>query len=416
MGSEWSTVKLEEIAQVLLGKMLDQRKNRGDYLPYLANTNVRWGEFDLTDLRTMRFEGHERDRYSIKSGDILMCEGGEPGRCALWKGDGNGMMYQKALHRIRPNEGIDNRFLYHALFHGGRTEAFSPFCTGTTIKHLPLQNLLQIRLQLPPLPEQRAIAHILGTLDDKIECNRRMNETLEKMAQAIFKSWFVDFDPVRWNMDAKNGKAAGKPPVPPEILKLFPDSFQESELGLIPKGWEVRPFGSFLRRLPVGEKYNQKTVQVVGRIPVLDQGKSGIIGYHNDKPGVMASVDSPIGVFANHTCYMRLISFPFSTIQNVIPFVGNGVNTIWAFFASFGKQSFIEYKGHWPDFVIHKTQVPTEIISVSFANTIYPLLKRIWMGEKEREILAAFRDTLLPKLISGELRIKDAEKFIEALS
>ena len=97
-----------------------------------------------------------------------------------------------------------------------------------------LRNASKLAVALPPLPEQRAIAHILGTLDDKIELNRRMNETLEAMARALFKSWFVDFDPVR-------AKAEGRDPgLPKHIADLFPDSFEDSELGEIPKGWEVR--------------------------------------------------------------------------------------------------------------------------------------------------------------------------------
>ena len=95
-----------------------------------------------------------------------------------------------------------------------------------------------MEIPLPFLPEQRAIAHILGTLDDKIELNRQMNETLETMAQALFKSWFVDFDPVR--VKAEGHKPAG---MTGDLVSLFPDSFQDSELGKIPKGWRVSPIG-----------------------------------------------------------------------------------------------------------------------------------------------------------------------------
>jgi type I restriction enzyme S subunit len=94
----WPTYKLGTVADFCLGKMLDQKKNRGELLPYLANINVRWGEFDLTDLREMRFEQHELERYGLRYGDIVMCEGGEPGRCAIWKEQRSAMMIQKALH------------------------------------------------------------------------------------------------------------------------------------------------------------------------------------------------------------------------------------------------------------------------------------------------------------------------------
>ena len=102
--TKWKTRRLNDVADLCLGKMLDEKKNRGEPLPYLANLNVRWGEFDLGNLREMRFEDHEKERYGLKFGDIVMCEGGEPGRCAIWKDNMPGMMIQKALHRIRPHE------------------------------------------------------------------------------------------------------------------------------------------------------------------------------------------------------------------------------------------------------------------------------------------------------------------------
>jgi type I restriction enzyme S subunit len=171
--------------------MLDQNKNRGELLPYLANINVRWGEFDLTDLRQMRFESHEMDRYGLKFGDIVMCEGGEPGRCAIWKEQMPGMMIQKALHRIRPHEGLDNRFLYYSFLHKGRNGGFGHLFTGATIKHLPGQNLAKLAIEFPPLPAQQRIAAVLSSYDDLIENNRRRMELLEKAARLLYQEWFV---------------------------------------------------------------------------------------------------------------------------------------------------------------------------------------------------------------------------------
>ena len=99
---KWMRKALEDVADFCLGKMLDQKKNKGDLRPYLANVNVRWGEFAADNLREMRFEQHELERFGLKYGDIVMCEGGEPGRCAIWKNQIPGMMIQKAIHRIRP--------------------------------------------------------------------------------------------------------------------------------------------------------------------------------------------------------------------------------------------------------------------------------------------------------------------------
>jgi type I restriction enzyme S subunit len=270
-----------------------------------------------------------------------------------------------------------------------------------------------LKICIPPLPEQRAIAHILGTLDDKIELNRRMSETLEQMARALFKAWFVDFEPVRAKMEGRWKRGQSLPGLPAHLYDLFPDRLVDSELGEIPEGWRLRSIGEVVKRLPVGKKYDQKTVKPIGKVPVLDQGQTGIIGYHDDEPSIVASEEYPVVVFANHTCYMRLIYFPFSTIQNVIPFVGQGVDTIWLFHATYGKQPFIEYKGHWPDFIIHKIVVPDPKVADQFSRLVYSLLKMIWAKERESRTLAALRDALLPKLISGELRVKDAERFLK---
>lgn len=145
----WQTKRLPEVADFHLGKMLDQRKNKGDNLPYLANVNVRWGSFELSDLREMRFEEKELERFGLKNRDILMCEGGEPGRCAIWREQLPRMMFQKALHRIRPIEGMNSEFLYWSLFYRAKRGQFSGLFTGSTIKHLPKEKLALVRIDVP---------------------------------------------------------------------------------------------------------------------------------------------------------------------------------------------------------------------------------------------------------------------------
>jgi type I restriction enzyme S subunit len=252
------------------------------------------------------------------------------------------------------------------------------------------------------------------------------------MAQAIFKSWFVDFDPVKAKIAAKQEgrdplRAAmiaisGKPDaeidaLPPEQYKqlaataaLFPDEMEESESGEIPRGWRAKKFGDFIDRISVGKKFDQKTALVEGLVPILDQGKSGIIGFHNELPGVRASLEKPVVVFANHTCYMRLITFDFSAIQNVLPFIGKGVDTIWAYYATKDRVRFSEYKGHWPDFVLADAVIPQSDLTAHFRKVLHPLISQMRMLELESENLATFRDTLLPKLLSGELSVTDVTR------
>ncbi|MCX6359240.1 MAG: restriction endonuclease subunit S [Armatimonadetes bacterium] len=187
----WETRPLSEIADLCLGKMLDQQKNRGDLMPYLANINVRWGEFDLVDLRQMRVLPGEIDRYGLRYGDIVMCEGGEPGRCAIWKDAAPSMMVQKALHRVRPHSGIDYRFLFYSFLHKGRTGRFAPLFTGSTIMHLPREKLAKLEVTFPDRVTQSRIADILAAYDDLIENNRRRIKLLEEAARLIYREWFV---------------------------------------------------------------------------------------------------------------------------------------------------------------------------------------------------------------------------------
>ena len=146
----WARKPLEEVAEFRLGKMLDQAKNKGDLLPYLANVNVRWGSFEFDNLRTMRFEDDELETYGLKFGDIVMCEGGEPGRCAIWKEQLPGMMIQKAIHRIRSKAGMNHEYLYQSLRNQGQSGHLATLFTGATIKHFPREKLAKVTVFVPP--------------------------------------------------------------------------------------------------------------------------------------------------------------------------------------------------------------------------------------------------------------------------
>ncbi len=205
--------------------MLDKKKNRGDLLPYLANVNVRWGSFDLDDLRKMRFEHHELNRYGLKYGDIVMCEGGEPGRCAIWKKQKPGMMIQKALHRIRPRKCLIPDFLYYCFLHKGRRGHLAPLFTGSTIRHLPREKLALVEIDVPPLPVQERIVAILAAYDDLVENNRRRIQLLEQSARLLYKEWFVHLRfPGHEHVKIKNGVPEGWRKVTvPEIIAINPN-------------------------------------------------------------------------------------------------------------------------------------------------------------------------------------------------
>ena len=188
--TQWLIARLGEVADLDLGKMLDQKKNKGIPRKYLANIDVRWGAFNFDNLKEMPFRDSEFERYGLRYGDIVMCEGGEPGRCAIWKEQIPGMMYQKALHRIRPHDELDFRFLYYHFLLLGRKNGFAGLFTGSTIKHMPKDKLALVEIPLPPLPVQRRIADILSAYDDLIENNRRRISILEETARLAYRKWF----------------------------------------------------------------------------------------------------------------------------------------------------------------------------------------------------------------------------------
>jgi type I restriction enzyme S subunit len=196
---KWEMVKLGEVADMCLGKMLDKNKNKGTYQPYLRNVNVRWGSFDLDDLLEMKFEESEQERYGIQIGDLIMCEGGEPGRCAIWDIDVPNMKIQKALHRIRVKNLVYNKFVYYLFLLYAQNGRLEKYFTGTTIKHLTGQSLKTVEIPLPLLSEQqRIVKEIESRLSQAEAAEARIAEALQKteaLRQSILKKAFSgEFD------------------------------------------------------------------------------------------------------------------------------------------------------------------------------------------------------------------------------
>ena len=185
---KWEMVKLGEVAEMCLGKMLDKSKNKGTYQPYLRNVNVRWGSFDLDDLLEMKFEESEQDRYGIQIGDLIMCEGGEPGRCAIWNATVPNMKIQKALHRIRVNNMVFNKFVYCLFTLYAQNGYLEKYFTGTTIKHLTGQSLKSIEIPLPPLAEQQRIVKEIELRLSQATATETYIENALQQAEALRQS------------------------------------------------------------------------------------------------------------------------------------------------------------------------------------------------------------------------------------
>lgn len=190
--SQWPKVQLGDVAELCLGKMLDAAKNKGEPYFYLRNPNVRWFSVDTSNLRQMPFESHELDRYGLLAGDVLICEGGEAGRAAIWDAPLPNVKFQKAIHRVRTGPKLLNRFLVHRLKYDFDSGQLADYYTGATIKHLTGKDLARYRFSLPPMPDQRRIAAILDKADALRAKRREAIAKLDQLLQSVFLEMFGD--------------------------------------------------------------------------------------------------------------------------------------------------------------------------------------------------------------------------------
>ena len=276
--------------------------------------------------------------------------------------------------------------------------------TGSVQDNINLQTLSRLRFSIPPLSEQRAIAHILGTLDDKIELNRQMNETLEEMARALFKSWFVDFDPVRAKMEGRWRPGESLPGLPAHLYDFSPDRLVDSELGEIPEGWEVNSLGE-LMELAYGKALKQDR-RADGTVSVY--GSNGKIGWHNERlvegPGIVVGRKGTPGVVT----WAQQDFFPIDTAYYVVPRTGHR-NFHFLFYAleeqnlqSIAADSAVPGLNRNLAYM-NRQVVPTEPLLAHFNDHVQDNFSSRALIEQESLSLAIQRDLLLPQLMSGEL-------------
>jgi type I restriction enzyme S subunit len=367
------------------------------------------------------------ERSVLQEDDVLFTIAGTIGRVAKVDASILPANTNQAVAIIRPNrEVVEPRFLYYALRSRERIRHAQTRVVQSVQANFSLSELSSIELLLPSKYEQRAIAHILGTLDDKIELNRRMSETLEAMARALFKSWFVDFEPVRV-------KAEGRDPgLPDEIAALFPDSFDENpELGEIPAAWESTTLSTFADLNP--ESWSKNTPPETVRYIDLANTKWGsitsIAEYSWEKAPssarrVLRPWDTIVGTVRPGNGSYALVmeegltgSTAFAVLRPREPRYRSIVYIAATASDNIARLSHLADGTAYPAVrpnVVADTRVvrPQDAVLERFARMADPLLVRISAAEQETRTLAALRDALLPKLISGELRVKDAEKFI----
>ena len=364
-------------------------------------------------------------RYILHTGDIVLSRVGSVDRRSLVRPEEEGWLFSGRCLRVRARgDVIDPDYLSWFFGHPSFKEYIRRIAVGATMPSLNTKILRNVPIYFPPLPEQRAIAHILGSLDDKIELNRRMNETLEAMARAIFKSWFVDFDPVRAKAE---GRDTG---LPGEIADLFPDSFEELELGAVPEGWKVGCIGDIGKQLRQGVKPEElkpdEAYIALEHMPRKSISLSDWTTSEGITSGKFRFKKNNI-LFGKLRPYFHKVGVPAidgvcsTDIIVATPSQGHWFGLLLGHLSS---DEFIAYtnaastgtkmpRTNWKDMSCYRVTIPPTSIVEGFNYYSRAFIDQIHANIFESHTLASIRNSLLPKLISGEMRVPDAEKFVE---
>ena len=398
----WEKVKLGDVVETNLGKMLDKNKNKGEYKAYLANINVRWGSFDLSNLSQMKFLDTENERYGLKYGDLLVCEGGEPGRCAIWKEQIPDMKFQKALHRIRTNNKVlDNRYLFYWFLLAGKKNALKQYFTGATIMHMPADKLKSIIIDLPPIATQTKIANILSAYDDLIENNQKQIKLLEEAAQRLYKEWFVDFRfPGYENTEFVDG-------LPKGWKKQKLSEFGEIITGKTPSTLKNEYFGGDIPFVKIPDMHNN-VFPIKTEMTLTEEGANSQKNKYIPKNSIIVSCIATVGLvnISYKQCqtnqqinsiilakqeYLYYLFFVLKGLKELLEGVGsNGATMTNVNKIKFGNIIIIS---------------PTEDLLNKFYNICKPVFDKILKLNLQIENLTEARDRLLLKLMSGEIEV-----------
>ena len=461
MVREWSETTLGDLIDIKHGFAFKgqfiHEEPRGDVLLTPGNFAIRGG---FKDDKFKYYDGSVSEEFVLREGDMLVTmtdlskQSDTLGYPAFVPArvDGRRYLHNQRLGKVSPKETseIDLRYVYYVMCGEEYRHEVLASATGTTVKHTSPERLKRFHFLIPSFPEQRAIAHILGTLDDKIELNRRMNETLESMARALFRSWFMDFDPVRakaalrrranggneWTLERARAYLDN---MDEKIAALFPDRLVDSELGLIPEGWGIGVLDDVIEihsggtpKTSIAEYwdgdvpwYTAKDAPSLSDMFVLETERSITqAGVENSAAKVLPAgttvitARGTVGRLAclgkqmamNQTCYgIRGAHgypdlFTFLNIKMTVDELQR--RTHGTIFDTITRQTFKTVE----------TVLPLTDLAKTFESTVIPVMDRILNNLYESRTLAALRDALLPKLISGKVRVKDAETFFPAHS
>ena len=430
-GSRWHKTALGDVVDLRISSV-DKKTKHNEHAIHLCNyTDVYNNSFIHSDLDFMTATATEREisNCTLNAEDVIITKDSEKyddiGVPALVRENIPNLVCGYHLAILRPSlSDIDGTYLFYALTTDDAQHQFQSYANGITRFGLRKADIGLIEIPLPPLPDQRVIGHILRTLDDKIELNRQMNKTLEEMARALFKSWFVDFDPVRAKMDGRWRPGESLPGLPAHLYGLFSDSLVDSELGEIPEGWKARALNCWAFVNP--ESWSRTNVPKEVEYVDLANTKWGVIGstqhfLWNNAPSrakrILRSGDTVVGTVRPANGSYSLIatdgltgSTGFTVLRPVNPRCREFVYLVVTAAENIERLAHRADGAAYPAVrsdVVGETKVVVprsdHDILDHFSKTVAPLLNKAEFNKTEFRSLAILRDELLPKLISGEL-------------
>ena len=361
--------------EILVGDSIQtlRQKHKIKRSEYLPN-----GTIPVVDQSQDFIAGYINDKERAYDGDLPVLVFGDH-TCTLKYVDFPFAIGAEGTQIIRPKEDFDIRYFYYAL----QNLPLEQFGYQRHFKYLKTS-----KMSCPPMRVQHKIAAILSTYDDLIENNTHRIKILEDMAQTLYQEWFVHY------------RFPGHENVP----------MIESELGPIPRGWEVKKVKEVVKRLKAGQTYKEADVNSTGSVIVIDQSRLSFLGFHDYEPDHYASPESPIIIFGDHTCKMQLMITPFSLGPNVVPFIAKDETPIsYLFFQIFNLVETREYKRYW-------TELNNKVVAVAdsknrdmFSGLTSPIFQKIDILRSRDHNLRQTRDLLLPKLISGEIDVSELD-------
>ncbi len=429
-------VKLRDIcSKVCDGDWIETKDQGGTDYRLLQISNIGTGNFVETDkyrwISNKKFE--ELQCNEILNGDVLIARMPEPiGRCwwvdkLPWRAITS---VDVTIARPLPKE-VDGRYLSYYINSPRTLARLNNLSTGTTRMRVRRKDLADLTIHLPTLKEQKVISNVLGTIDDKIELNIKTNETLEDMAKAIFKSWFIDFDPVRAKAE---GRSTG---LSDEISDLFPDSLEDSELGEIPREWAICTIDDLLdlEKNSINPMENPDEIFDHYSIPAFDNGltPSKDIGFSIKSNKFLIPKNAFLVCKLNPRFPRVWLPSKSSSRKNIssteflVCRYKENIGLPFVYFLTKSKRviqqmlnmatgtSSSHQRVRPKDFTSISTVRPNSKILDCFNNAISPILEKFLITREQNLLLTKCRNIILPKLISGELKISDAEKMIEGV-